>query len=280
MNAILIGYKPPFISSNAYLTNLKKKYATKKAGFSGTLDPFARGCLVVAFGQYTKLLPFINTEPKIYNATLWLGAKSASLDIENILSITQTLEIPKTKIYEVLKSLQGEINYTPPIFSAKKINGRHAYELARIGKTINLKPQIMQVFKLTLLNYNHPFLHFQAQVSKGTYIRSLADIMAKKFGSFGILSSLERVSEGGLISHTKKEIFLDGFKILPFERLFLDSSCAKLFYNGVKFQLKNIKSGIYKVKFDSFFSIIQIKDGNISYLLNRIDYAHTLKKTR
>ena len=279
-NAIFTAYKPPFISSNAFLTSLKKKYNIKKAGFSGTLDPFARGCLIIAFGQCTKLLEFINTEPKIYNATLWLGAKSKSLDIENITSIAQTKEIPESKIYEVLKSLQGEISYTPPIFSAKKINGKRAYELARAGKDIDLKLQIMQVFSLTLLNYNHPFLHFQAQVSKGAYIRSLAEIIANKLGSFGTLSSLERVSEGGLKSNPKQEIFLDGFEILPFSELVLDSSYAKLFYNGAEFELKNAKNGIYKVKFDDFFSIIEVQNGRVRYLLNRMDYAHTLKKAR
>ena len=84
MNRLFVIKKPIFISSNFYLRKIKRKYNTKKAGFSGTLDPFATGCLIVAFGQYTKLFQFLKKTPKTYRTTIWLGATSTSLDIENI----------------------------------------------------------------------------------------------------------------------------------------------------------------------------------------------------
>ena len=110
---------------------VKRKYNTKKVGFSGTLDPFATGCLIVATGQYPKLFQYLKKTPKSYGATLWLGANSESLDTENIDSVKIIPKVNKDLIKETLKSLEGELTYYPPKFSAKKINGKRAYDLAR-----------------------------------------------------------------------------------------------------------------------------------------------------
>ena len=88
MNAIFVANKPSGMSSNHFLGRLKKKYGVKKAGFSGTLDPFASGCLIVAFGSYTKFFRFLDKSPKVYEATIWLGASSPSMDNENISEIS------------------------------------------------------------------------------------------------------------------------------------------------------------------------------------------------
>lgn len=295
MNALLLSYKPPFLSSNAFLAQLKQKYHLKKAGFSGTLDPFAQGSLLVASGAYTKLLRFIPTAPKVYEATLWLGAKSASLDIENMLSIESVPHFSETILRDVLKNLVGSITYTPPSFSAKKVQGKRAYDLARRGETVVLPQESMEVYSIELLCYNHPFVSFRVSVSKGAYIRSLGLLIAEKLGVCGSLSALKRISEGRLCALVGEEIFLQPFDVLPFPVLVLDSSYKHSFYNGVKINLPTTliqqaryttpphcnaqlhKSSIYIVKFDDFFSIIRIEsDGNISYLLNRIHYAHTL----
>ena len=87
MNKIFVAFKPAEMSSNAFLGQIKKRYKNKKAGYSGTLDPFAKGVLIVAFGQYTKLFRFLKKTPKTYQATLWLGVKSLSLDNKNIQEI-------------------------------------------------------------------------------------------------------------------------------------------------------------------------------------------------
>ena len=87
LNKLLVVNKPIFMSSNFYLNRIKRKYKNKKAGFSGTLDPFAKGCLIVAFGQYAKLFKYLSKTPKTYKAVIWLGVKSKSLDIEEIESI-------------------------------------------------------------------------------------------------------------------------------------------------------------------------------------------------
>ena len=134
MNRLFVAYKPTGVSSNFFLTQLKRKYKTKKAGFSGTLDPFAKGVLLIGIGSYTKLFRFLNKTPKIYRATLWLGAKSDTLDSEMIEDVELLKEFDEADVLRVIKSLEGELEYEPPIFSAKQINGQRAYDLARAGK--------------------------------------------------------------------------------------------------------------------------------------------------
>jgi len=138
MNRLFVAYKPSGIGSNKFLYTLKRKYKDKKAGFAGTLDPFAKGVLLVGFGSHTKLFRFLNKTPKRYRATLWLGAKSDSLDIEMIEAVEEVSQLSLTQVEAAVKSLEGELEYEPPIFSAKRINGQRAYDLARAGKKVQL----------------------------------------------------------------------------------------------------------------------------------------------
>jgi len=270
MNRLFVVNKPIFRTSNGYMGYVKRKYNTKKVGFSGTLDPFATGCLIVATGQYTKLFQYLNKTPKSYKATLWLGANSPSLDIEKIDSIKEVESFDENLIKEVLLSLQGELTYYPPKFCAKKINGKRAYELARAGEEVELKTITSTIYDIKLVNYNHPFVHFEAKVSEGTYIRSLGSLVADKLGVDGTLSSLHRIHEG--------QFFFDDEKALnPFTHLALPSNVytgdeefmelgKKL---GVEY-FKTKKEGIYLIETTNFFSIIEIIDEEIKYRFNRI----------
>ena len=267
---LFVAYKPPFISSNRFLSQIKRRYKVKKAGFSGTLDPFAKGVLIIAFGVYTKLFRFLKKTPKVYRATLWLGAKSKSIDIENVEEIKEVLPIDREKIYDALKSLEGEISYIPPLFSAKKVKGKRAYELARENRSIELKKVTSFVYEIKLLNYNHPFLTFEAKVSEGTYIRSLAEILAKKLGTIGTLSSLERIREGKFVYENEKP--LNPIDYLNTKQNFTYLSKEEII-NGKKIRLEDLKikeDGTYHIVFDDFFTIIVIKDGAVKYLLNNI----------
>ncbi|MBD3794012.1 MAG: tRNA pseudouridine(55) synthase TruB [Campylobacterales bacterium] len=127
MNRLFVVNKPIFRTSNSYMGYIKRKYNTKKVGFSGTLDPFATGCLIVATGQYTRLFQYLNKTPKAYAATLWLGANSESLDIENVDSIKKVKAFEIDIIEQILDSLKGELTYYPPKYSAKKVGGKRAY---------------------------------------------------------------------------------------------------------------------------------------------------------
>ncbi|MDD3060216.1 MAG: tRNA pseudouridine(55) synthase TruB, partial [Sulfurimonas sp.] len=197
MNRLFVAYKPSGIGSNLFLSRLKRKYNNKKAGFSGTLDPFAKGVLIIGMGSHTKLFRFLDKTPKKYRATLWLGAKSDSLDIEMIEQVDILPAFSDDTILEVVKSLEGTLEYTPPIFSAKQINGQRAYDLARAGKEVVLNKINSTIYETQLLHYRHPFVTFEATVSEGSYIRSLGQIIATRLGvEHGSLSALERLSEG------------------------------------------------------------------------------------
>jgi len=163
VDRLFVVDKPIFRSSNSYMGYVKHKYGTKKVGFSGTLDPFATGCLIVATGQYTKLFQYLKKTPKKYKATLWLGANSPSLDIEQIDSIKDIKPFELSKIEDTLSSLKGTLTYYPPKYSAKKVNGKRAYELARDGKDVELKKITSTIYDINLINYNHPFVHFEAR---------------------------------------------------------------------------------------------------------------------
>ncbi|WP_373031078.1 tRNA pseudouridine(55) synthase TruB [Sulfurovum sp.] len=270
MNRLFVVNKPIFRSSNGYMGYVKRKYGTKKVGFSGTLDPFATGCLIVATGQYTKLFQYLNKTPKSYKATLWLGANSPSLDIEKIDSIKEVSAFTEQQIEEVLRSLQGELTYYPPKFCAKKINGKRAYELAREGLEVDLKTITSTIYDIKLLNYNHPFVHFEATVSEGTYIRSLGALVADKLGVDGTLSSLHRIHEG--------QFYFDDEKALdPFTHLALptniytgDEEYVEL---GKKLSVEYFETkedGVYLIETSNFFSIIEIVEETVKYRFNRI----------
>ncbi|MEA3418389.1 MAG: tRNA pseudouridine(55) synthase TruB [Campylobacterota bacterium] len=270
MNRLFVVNKPIFRSSNSYMGYVKQKYRTKKVGFSGTLDPFATGCLIVATGQYTKLFQYLKKAPKSYKATLWLGANSPTLDIEKVDSIQEVPPFGQKKIKEVLSSFEGEITYHPPKFCAKKINGKRAYELAREGKDVDLKTISSAIYEIKLINYNHPFLHFEATVSEGTYIRSLGALIADKLGVDGTLSSLHRIHEG--------EFYYDDEKALnPFTHLALPSNVymgeEEYIELGKKLSIEYFETkedGIYLIETSNFFSIIEILDEEVKYRFNRI----------
>lgn len=250
--------------------SVKRKYGTKKVGFSGTLDPFATGCLVVATGQYTKLFQYLNKTPKSYKATLWLGASSPSLDTEKIDSIKEVKHFDRHTIKETLASLLGELNYYPPKFCAKRINGKRAYELARAGEEVELKTITSNIYDIKLINYNHPFVHFEAKVSEGTYIRSLGALIADKLGVDGTLSSLHRIHEGQFYYDDEKALNPFTHLALPTNTYTGDESYMELGKKlGVEY-FKDQEEGVYLIETLQFFSIIEIIEGEVKYRFNCI----------
>ncbi len=272
MNRLFVAYKPSGIGSNKYLYKLKNKYKDKKAGFAGTLDPFAKGVLLVGFGSHTKLFRFLNKTPKTYRATLWLGAKSDSLDIEMIDDIIMPSELSLTQVKDAVMSLEGELSYKPPIFSAKRINGQRAYDLARAGEKVELNTIHSTIHKMEFLHYVHPFVTFEATVSEGTYIRSLGSMIAKKLGiEHGSLSMLERLREGQFVFEDEKP--LDIKKSLAIEQNYYLGDYDNIRYGRVLAleDLKVQKEGSYWIDNGDYISIITIVDERVKYELGRIE---------
>ncbi len=269
-NRLFVVNKPVFISSNFYLNRIKRKYKTKKAGFSGTLDPFACGCLIVAFGQYSKLFRFLKKTPKSYRATVFLGVQSESLDIENIYEIKDVSILNEEEIKEKLENLKGTLEYLPPKYSAKKIDGQRAYNLAREGVDFEMKKIVSQVYDVNLVNYCHPFITFDITVSEGSYIRSMAQILLEKLGQTGTLSYLKRLHEGEFIFEDEKA--LDPLKYIDLPKNTYTGT-KEWFDLGKKLDInyfENKNDGEYLIVFDTFFAVIEIKDNEVKYLLNKV----------
>lgn len=271
MNALFVANKPRGISSNVFLRKIKRKYGVKKAGFSGTLDPFASGCLIVAFGQYTKLFNYLDKTPKTYIATMWLGAYCESLDDENITSVKDTLPFHQSVFNIIKNSLLGDIVYTPPKYSAKKINGKRAYDLARNGTKFDIKQSTMHIYECEILSYSHPFLTFKIAVDEGSYIRSYAQLFAQKLGIQATLSALKRVSEGKFVYQNEK--MLNPIHFLNLEKNVYNGDVLDISL-GKKLNIENFlkkENSKYLIDFDDFFSIIEIKNQDVKYCLNKVE---------
>ena len=271
MNRLFVAYKPTGVSSNFFLSKLKRKYKNKKAGFTGTLDPFAKGVLIVGFGSHTKLFRFLNKTPKTYRATLWLGASSDSLDTEMIESVDIVDELDTDLVKQSVESLKGELEYEPPIFSAKRINGQRAYDLARAGKEFTLNKINSTIYEISLVHYCHPFVTFEATVSEGTYIRSLGRIIAQRLGiESGSLSALERLNEGQFKYDDEKALDIKESLNIPMN--IYTGDYENINYGRVlaieDLEIKD--DGYYWLDNGDNISVINIKENIVKYELGRI----------
>ena len=169
----------------------------KKVGHAGTLDPFATGVLIVGTQKDTKVLNKISSSFKIYDAILELGKSTDTLDIDGKIICEKNIPILDIeKIELVLKSFKGKSTQIPPMFSAKKVNGRRLYQLARKGISVKRNPNEIYIKKIELLDYTKPYISFRVECSKGTYIRVLGKEIAEKLSTVGFLISLNRIQVG------------------------------------------------------------------------------------
>jgi tRNA pseudouridine55 synthase len=196
---ILIN-KPEGITSHAIVQKLREITGIKKIGHAGTLDPFARGLLILGLGrEFTKRLSIFQKKDKEYIAVLKLGAESDTFDREGKITKKNVEKIPKNKeVAEVLKKFRGEILQIPPIFSAKKIKGKKLYELARRGIKVQPRPQKVKIYEIAILNYKFPRLKIKVKCSEGTYIRSLANDIGQNLGCGALVEKLLRTKIGEL----------------------------------------------------------------------------------
>jgi len=271
MNRLFVAYKPSGISSNHFLGRLKRRYGVKKGGFSGTLDPFAKGALIVAFGNHGRLFRFLNKTPKRYRATLWLGAYSPTLDIEGVEEIDTLSPFNVTTISEAVTSLQGERTYPPPQFSAKRLNGKRAYEFAREGIEVELKQITSTIYDIQMIHYSHPFVTFEATVSEGSYIRSLGQIIAHTLGCEGSLSALERLCEGQFFPTNEDPIDIKTALNIPKNTYHGELQAIMLGQKLSKASFACQDNGTYWIDNGTTISIIQLSDEGVSYLLNKVD---------
>ena len=174
-----------------------KKPKNCKVGHTGTLDPLATGLLVLLVGkEYTRRAGELTKLDKTYEVTMKLGATSTTGDEEGEKKVVSDT-IPTLKaVQEALKAFKGEIMQVPPAFSAMKIDGKRAYDLARQGKEVKLEARPVTIYSIELTNYDYPFVHFTADVSSGTYVRSLVEDVGNLLTTGAYMSDLRRTRIG------------------------------------------------------------------------------------
>jgi tRNA pseudouridine55 synthase len=196
-DGILIIDKPVDWTSHDVVGKLRKLLKTKRIGHTGTLDPFATGVLVMLVGKATRLAQFLDKDVKEYEAVIQFGFETDTGDLTGIQSRVGKIDkVSAEEIEAVLQNFRGEISQVPPMYSAKKVDGKKLYELARQGVEIERKPVNITIYNLELSETNGTTAKIRVACSAGTYIRTLAEDIGRKLEICGHLTSLRRVRAG------------------------------------------------------------------------------------
>ncbi len=199
--------KPTGFSSHDVVKKLRNICGTKRVGHAGTLDPLATGMLIVGINEATKLLSWWQLFPKKYQVEMEFGKKSDTYDIEGDIKNVSDKKITKKNLENIINKFRGNISQTPPAFSAKKINGVPAYKLARQGKKVKLKKQLITIYHIAIKKFNFPKAILEIECSSGTYIRSIVNDIRMELKVGAIMTKLVRTSTGPISQN--KEVELD-----------------------------------------------------------------------
>ena len=257
----------------------KENIIEKKIGHAGTLDPFANGVLILAFGRYTKLFFLFDDMPKEYTALGIFGEMRDTDDIEgNIIKKSDTNnKLSFEELEKIIKeNFKGNILQKPPIYSAKKINGKRAYDLARDNQSFELKDSKVCINSIKLLEYDYPYFKIKTSVSKGTYIRSIIRDIGNITGNLAYTKELTRVSIGDYnidtacgIEDIKKDKILSFFEMFSnFEKKTIedDNTIKQILCGNTKMieniEIKNKYLALTDNK-ENLLAVIEKKDKNI-----------------
>lgn len=268
MNGILIVNKSKGYTSHDIVAKVKK-ITGEKVGHTGTLDPLATGVLPLLIGKGTLCSKYLINHDKTYKVLLKLGIKKNTGDEEGEILEEDNVDkllLEEENIKKILEDFIGEQEQIPPIYSAIKVKGKKLYEYARKHQEVTIEPRRITIYSINLLNINHENkeIEFNVSCSKGTYIRSLCEDIAKKIGTVGYMKELQRTQVG--IFKIEDSISVENLNeenikqnIITIETIFkhlsnieLDKRKLALFLNGVKLTT-NIKDGIYKIYHDEQF---------------------------
>jgi tRNA pseudouridine55 synthase len=197
LSGILNINKPAGMTSREAVDVVKRLVRPAKVGHAGTLDPLATGVLVVCVGSATRLIEYVQRMPKSYVGAFLLGRQSTTEDIEgHVVELTDPPVPLLDEIKRATKKLEGEILQRPPAFSALKIEGRRAYELARKGEEVKLQARPVSIYRIEVRSYEYPRLVLEVDCGSGTYIRSLGRDLAESLGTAAVMSELVRTAIG------------------------------------------------------------------------------------
>jgi tRNA pseudouridine55 synthase len=188
----LILDKPVDFGSTEAVSKIKWLFNAQKAGHAGTLDPLASGMLPIALGDATKTVPYVMDGRKIYEFAVSWGEERSTDDLEGEVTAASDARPDEQSIRDLLPKYTGTISQIPPQFSAIKIAGERAYDLARDGETVDIPSREVEIFRLTLLGVTADKAHFEVECGKGTYVRALARDFGRDLGCYGHISELRR----------------------------------------------------------------------------------------
>ena len=262
MNGIILIDKPKEYTSHDVVA-IVKRITKEKVGHTGTLDPNATGVLPLLIGKATLVSKYLINHDKTYIATLKLGIKTDTADIEgNVIEKKVVPQLSEKTVAEALETMIGKQTQVPPIYSAIKVNGKKLYEYAREGKTIDIKGRDIEIYNMNLLELNvrDSEVVFEISCSKGTYIRTVCEDLAKKLNTAGYMKDLRRTRVGEFdisdsidIKTIKENEEIVKEKIILIEDFFrnktkieLEDKELELFLNGVKLNKQNVNA-IYRI---------------------------------
>lgn len=189
--------KPSGVTSRRVVDGVARIVRPARCGHAGTLDPLAEGVLVVCVGAATRLIEYVQRLPKRYRGTFILGATSPTEDTDGAWTRLSDPPIPTLEaLADAARQFLGPISQRPPAYSAKKVAGRRAYDLARSGREVELEPTIVEIHRLEVASYDYPQLALEVECGSGTYIRSLGRDLARALGTDAVMSALVRTAIG------------------------------------------------------------------------------------
>jgi tRNA pseudouridine55 synthase len=197
IDGLLVVDKPEGMTSLDVVREIKARFSIKKAGHIGTLDPFATGVLPVVINEATKLVPFLQEDPKHYGAMLKIGEATDTDDLTGKIIRKGSCEnLSPDRVRTVFQSFIGRIRQVPPMFSAVKVKGKPLYRMARMGIEVEREEKEIEIFDLQIEDIALPVVHFKISCSRGTYIRALARDIGREIGCGAHLISLRRTRSG------------------------------------------------------------------------------------
>jgi tRNA pseudouridine55 synthase len=197
VSGVLVVDKPIGMTSHDVVQAIRRGTGIRRAGHTGTLDPRASGVLVVLLGPAVRISEYVSASDKRYMATIRLGSATDTYDAEGVITSTASVdEISEEQFKDVLSGYVGQIEQVPPPYSAVKVQGKKAYEMAREGEEVNLEPRLINVYSLDLLEWDPPDAVIDVFCSSGTYVRSLANDLGNELGCGAHLIGLRRTKSG------------------------------------------------------------------------------------
>ncbi len=274
-SCIILVNKPRGLSSNTCVNIVKHAVGAKKAGHLGTLDVEGEGLLPVTINKATTLFDYYLQKDKIYKTTFRFGETTDTLDLEGEVTEKNDKIVTEEEIIKVIPSMLGKVAQMPPAYSAKKIKGQKAYDLARAGKEVELKPKEIEIYSIKLLSkLKENEFAFEIHCSSGTYIRSICRDMATALSTYGVMLNILRTKCGDFVldnAFTLDEIKAGNFKTVELDTLFnyekiqLNQFETDRLLNGVWIERKE-SEGLYNAYFgEEYLGVVSQESGKIKF---------------